>query len=115
MKIFIERDLNLVTVPLMAWENTFLLHYAWPRFKIALNLYLDHQLVDPRAKRIPGKYSIVQKVMRHAGWEVLNTSMEEYRSLDAMARVQHYEARLRGALDRQRELGVLPARPPVYA
>ena len=86
LNIFFRQDLDLIPVLFYAWENTFLLHYSWPNMKIGLNLYLNHELLDRRAKRIKGRDLLTKKLMRLAGWEIINTTFPEYKSYDYEAR-----------------------------
>ena len=114
MNYFFKFEMDLLPVLFHAWDNTFVIHYSWPTMKIGMNYYLDHELHDRRAKRIKGRDLVTKKLMRLAGWEIVHTTQPEYRSFEYEARKVYYEGLLKGALEKQKELGEVPKKQPIY-
>ena len=114
INFFFKLDMELLPVLFHAWDNTFLIHYSWPNMKIGMNVYLEDELLDRRAKRIKGRDLLIKKLMRLAGWEIVNTTFPEYKSFNLDERKQYYEGVLKGALEKQKELGEVPQKQPIY-
>ncbi len=104
---------KLATTVFYTYENTFLVHYAFPRLKVGIRLYLDNELV-PGTMRIAENKLVPSRLLRQRQWQIMDISYRHFIEMGKNPAMKYLENWLSTAADLQAAKDLIPPKPRYY-
>jgi hypothetical protein len=108
-RAFLTGHCNVYPVPFMTIHNLFTMHYVFYEKKILIQFHLE-KLCKPD-KKASEMQKLPSQILRLQGWEVLDLDESEFKSWDYNVRISEIQGWLRGALEKQKDKGIIERVP----